>query len=94
MYQTVGHDVIDLYAEAIGIPLFRKVIAGRAVNTDLQYLQIEDDEVEDLTLLLKSVQVFSHFLLLHLSLNKVFLSEPYFAICNFSRIFERTKECF
>jgi diphthine-ammonia ligase len=29
MYQTVGHQVIPLYAEATGIPLYRRAITGR-----------------------------------------------------------------
>ena len=62
MYQTVGHDVIDLYAESIGLPLFRKVIIGKSVNTDLNYECNEEDEVEDLSVLLKDVQVYANSL--------------------------------
>ncbi|KAL1837958.1 hypothetical protein VTJ49DRAFT_3229 [Mycothermus thermophilus] len=32
MYQTVGHQVIPLYAEATGIPLYRRAITGRATQ--------------------------------------------------------------
>ena len=62
MYQTVGHDVINLYAEAVGLPLFRKVITGKSINTELNYECNEDDEVEDLSKLLKDVQVYSNSL--------------------------------
>ena len=61
MYQTVGHDVIDLYAEALGLPLFRKSISGKSLVTELNYECNEDDEVEDLCLLLKDVQVYENF---------------------------------
>jgi diphthine-ammonia ligase len=37
MYQTVGHSVIPLYAEATGIPLFRQEILGGAVNSARDY---------------------------------------------------------
>lgn len=37
MYQTVGHGVIPLYAEALGLPLYRQEITGTAVNTDKTY---------------------------------------------------------
>lgn len=60
MYQTVGHDVIDLYADALGLPLFRRVITGKSINTDLDYQCIKEDEVEDLNLLLQTVKVCSH----------------------------------
>ena len=57
MYQTVGHDVVDLYAEAIGLPMFRRIITGKSVNTELNYEFNEYDEVEDLKMLLKDAQV-------------------------------------
>ena len=57
MYQTVGHDVINLYAEAIGLPLFRRTIAGSSVCQKLNYEPSSEDEVEDLMLLLKRIQV-------------------------------------
>ncbi|KAL2154004.1 hypothetical protein VTH82DRAFT_2680 [Thermothelomyces myriococcoides] len=37
MYQTVGHQVIPLYAEATGIPLYRRVITGAAVQHGRDY---------------------------------------------------------
>ncbi|KAK0733864.1 hypothetical protein B0T26DRAFT_736683 [Lasiosphaeria miniovina] len=37
MYQTVGHQVIPLYAEATGIPLYRRAIAGGAAQHGKDY---------------------------------------------------------
>ncbi|CAD6504154.1 BgTH12-05889 [Blumeria graminis f. sp. triticale] len=37
MYQTVGHTVIPLYGEALGIPLYRWPISGIAVDTGTTY---------------------------------------------------------
>lgn len=37
MYQTVGHTVIPLYEEALGIPLYRQAIIGSAVQTGTSY---------------------------------------------------------
>ena len=37
MYQTVGHQVIPLYARATGLPLFRHPIVGTAVHHGLSY---------------------------------------------------------
>ncbi|OXA60865.1 Diphthine--ammonia ligase [Folsomia candida] len=56
MYQTVGHDGIDLYSESLGLPLFRRVIAGNAVVQDKEYSPTPGDEVEDLFELLADVK--------------------------------------
>lgn len=37
MYQTVGHTVIPLYEQALGIPLYREVIVGVPLDTELTY---------------------------------------------------------
>lgn len=37
MYQTVGHTIIPLYAQALGIPLYRQEIVGTAVQTAASY---------------------------------------------------------
>ncbi|TGO42664.1 hypothetical protein BHYA_0006g00670 [Botrytis hyacinthi] len=37
MYQTVGHTIIPLYEEALGIPLYRQAILGSAVQTGTSY---------------------------------------------------------
>jgi diphthine-ammonia ligase len=57
MYQTVGHSIIPLYADALGIPLFRQEIIGDAVNNEREYTPpIQgNDETEDLTSLLQRI---------------------------------------
>jgi diphthine-ammonia ligase len=66
MYQTVGHSVIPLYEEALGIPLYRRPISGTAVDQTLTYTpgtretnkaasRASFDEAEDMFLLLKDV---------------------------------------
>ncbi|KIX97706.1 uncharacterized protein Z520_06484 [Fonsecaea multimorphosa CBS 102226] len=59
MYQTVGHSVIPLYAECLGIPLYRREITGSAVQTGRYYdasaLGPSLDETEDLVPLLREV---------------------------------------
>lgn len=55
MYQTVGHEVIDLYAEAMDLPLFRRDLEGQGLAMDKDYEPTEGDEVEDLYRLLKEV---------------------------------------
>lgn len=39
MYQTVGHDGIELYSEAMGLPLFRRTIQGNPVEQGKEYVQ-------------------------------------------------------
>ncbi|XP_021367014.1 diphthine--ammonia ligase-like [Mizuhopecten yessoensis] len=56
MYQTVGHHAVDLYAEAMGLPLFRHIIQGVAKETGSDYVPTPQDEVEDLFILLQKVQ--------------------------------------
>jgi diphthine-ammonia ligase len=59
MYQTVGHSVIPLYEEALGIPLYRQEITGTAVDSSRDYAtpleKQEQDETEDLVPLLRRV---------------------------------------
>jgi diphthine-ammonia ligase len=59
MYQTVGHSVIPLYEQALGIPLYRQEITGTAVNSSRDYAtpsqNQELDETEDLVPLLRRV---------------------------------------
>ena len=57
MYQTVGHHAIDLYAEAMELPLYRRTIVGSSVSQGKVYEMTATDEVEDLYLLLKQVKV-------------------------------------
>ncbi|KAI8920776.1 hypothetical protein DFJ77DRAFT_447308 [Powellomyces hirtus] len=56
MYQTVGHDAIDLYGECMGLPLFRREIKGTSVSQGSDYCLTENDEVEDLFELLSNVK--------------------------------------
>ncbi|NXL93225.1 DPH6 ligase, partial [Alectura lathami] len=53
MYQTVGHHAIELYADAMDLPLYRCFIKGTSVNTGRVYTKYE---VEDLYRLLKLVK--------------------------------------
>ncbi|CAK9056934.1 unnamed protein product [Durusdinium trenchii] len=56
MYQTVGSELVTSIAEAMGLPLVRRCIAGAPKRLDsAEYAPEEGDEVEDLTLLLQDV---------------------------------------
>ena len=57
MYQSVGHHAIDLYADAIDLPLYRREITGSSVSTGKDYEHSPSDEVEDLYELLKQIKV-------------------------------------
>lgn len=61
MYQTVGHHGISLYAEAMGLPLYRETISGSAVDQGRNYKPTENDEVEDLYRLLFRIKVCMEF---------------------------------
>lgn len=56
MYQSVGYEGIDLYSEAMNLPLYRKTTKGKALNQDKFYVPTSEDEVEDLYDLLKQVK--------------------------------------
>ncbi|KAL5488031.1 hypothetical protein ACEPAI_6139 [Sanghuangporus weigelae] len=64
LYQTVGQDAIHLVAEALGVPLYRRIIAGSAVEQGAEYgtreggssSGIKGDETEDLYELLSEVK--------------------------------------
>lgn len=56
MYQTVGHTVIPLYAEALSMPLYRCQIRGEAINKERYYVLTEHDETEDLFSLLQEIK--------------------------------------
>ncbi|MCJ1325321.1 hypothetical protein MMC10_001984 [Thelotrema lepadinum] len=68
MYQTAGHSLIDLYAQAISIPLYRGSINGTAVSKEKEYVlpstsgTLTDggsgvaEETEDLLPLLRRIQ--------------------------------------
>lgn len=55
MYQSVGSELLDVYADALGIPIFRARISGKVLNTELSYEPSIGDEVEDLFKLLGQV---------------------------------------
>ncbi|XP_061699064.1 diphthine--ammonia ligase isoform X2 [Syngnathoides biaculeatus] len=56
MYQTVGHQAIELFAEAMDLPLYRRTIQGSSLDTSRDYRETEGDEVEDLYQLLRLVK--------------------------------------
>ncbi|KAI9207435.1 uncharacterized protein BJ171DRAFT_492743 [Polychytrium aggregatum] len=56
MFQTVGHDAIGLYADCMGLPMFRKEIKRSSVVQDANYVPNDQDEVEDLLELLSEVK--------------------------------------
>ncbi|XP_054714073.1 diphthine--ammonia ligase-like [Uloborus diversus] len=56
MYQSVGHNVLDMYATAMNLPLFRNKIEGKPLNQNFDYQPTEGDEVEDLYNLLLEIK--------------------------------------
>ncbi|KAF8742931.1 Diphthamide synthase, partial [Rhizoctonia solani] len=67
MYQTVGQDAIELVANALGVPLFRRTIDGlaieqggeygdRAGKADRENEGVDGDETEDMFVLLSEVK--------------------------------------
>lgn len=56
MYQSVGHEAIDLIAEALDLPLFKQETFGRSIQQGKTYEPSKDDEVEDLYELLKKIK--------------------------------------
>lgn len=56
MFQTVGHDIIEYYGECLDVPLYRQEINGSSKNQRLEYIKTEEDEIEDLYVLLKTVK--------------------------------------
>lgn len=59
MYQSVGHEIIELIGQAMDKPLYRRPISGKPKILDLEYGDNIDteDEVEDMYELLKEVKV-------------------------------------
>lgn len=66
MYQTVGHHGIELYAEAMGLPLYRETISGTAIDQGRNYNPNENDEVEDLFRLLSRVKVCGFYIVVNI----------------------------
>lgn len=61
MYQTIGHTVIPLYEQALGLPVYRQEIRGTHANQDKNYGPNSDaaaaeDETEALVPLLQAVK--------------------------------------
>jgi len=56
MYQSVGTNVLHVYAEAMDLPLYQEKITGTPVDTRMEYTPSENDEVEDLYRLLKKIR--------------------------------------
>ena len=56
MYQTVGHGMVPLVAQALGLPLLRRTITGSSIDVSGAYRPSTGDEVEDLYELLREVQ--------------------------------------
>ncbi|XP_068437285.1 diphthine--ammonia ligase isoform X2 [Clinocottus analis] len=56
MFQTVGHQAIELFAEAMDLPLYRRTIQGLSLDTSRNYSVTKGDEVEDLYELLHLVK--------------------------------------
>ncbi|KAF7332035.1 Diphthine--ammonia ligase [Mycena kentingensis (nom. inval.)] len=62
MYQTVGQDAIELVAQALDVPLYRRIISGHAIEKGSEYgprnnsSGVSGDETEDLYELLSTVK--------------------------------------
>ncbi|EGG21287.1 endoribonuclease L-PSP domain-containing protein [Cavenderia fasciculata] len=56
MFQSVGHNVIEGIAEAMGLPLTQHAINGKPHNQGEIYVATKEDEVEDLYHLLSMVK--------------------------------------
>lgn len=62
MYQTVGHEAVKFYADAMQLPLYRRTIKGKPINCESEYNgSVEGDEVEDLYELLKQIKMEVNF---------------------------------
>ncbi|CAG8498267.1 10710_t:CDS:10 [Ambispora leptoticha] len=57
LYQTVGHDAIQYYADCMNLPLYRREILGAPLIIDSDYCSITSgDETEDLYELLNDIK--------------------------------------
>lgn len=56
MFQTVGHEVIDYYADCLEVPIYRQEIKGKSKNQELEYRITEEDEIEDLYKLISTIK--------------------------------------
>ncbi|KAI9590377.1 hypothetical protein GQX74_008545 [Glossina fuscipes] len=58
MYQTVGHMGIEILAEAMNLPLYRRETKGQSTQRGKHYVPTDNDEVEDLYDLLNLCKTF------------------------------------
>jgi len=56
MYQSVGHECIEAIARVMQLPLYRRGIQGKSIETEMEYKENKDDEIEDLYILLKLIK--------------------------------------
>ncbi|CAG9819509.1 unnamed protein product [Phaedon cochleariae] len=56
MYQSVGHEAIDLIAAAMDLPLYKRETLGISYERGKTYKPSDNDEVEDLYLLLEQIK--------------------------------------
>ena len=56
MFQTVGHEGVELIARAMDLPLYRGTTSGQRRGEGLHYQPEEGDEVEDLMAVLQWVR--------------------------------------
>ncbi|CAR25101.1 diphthine--ammonia ligase [Lachancea thermotolerans CBS 6340] len=57
MFQTVGHNIVNMYEKCTGLPLFRHAIRPKTSrNVALHYYPTDEDEIEDLLELLKEAK--------------------------------------
>ena len=56
MFQTVGHEGMRLYAQAMELPLYRATTSGKALFVSMDYEVCSGDEVEDMFQLLGKVK--------------------------------------
>ena len=56
MYQTVGHEHIQVMAHCLDLPLIRQPVRGTSTVQTLDYTPTDSDEVEDLLVLLQCVK--------------------------------------
>ena len=64
LYQTVGQDAIEFVAEALDVPLYRRIISGASIEQGSEYgartsteSGVAGDETEDLYSLLLEIKV-------------------------------------
>ena len=73
MYQSVAHEGIEMYAAAMGLPVYRRPITGVCKNSDLVYsnssLSIDKSEHDEVVFI-----TFVFILILHLDIDILYFS--------------------